>query len=231
MVVPLRGGSGRLAQVGQGVVHPAHVPFESEAQSAQVSVGRVTPGQEVDSSAIVMAPGYPLVGGGVRSPAGRRPPRGSPARRTGWAAHSPSLPRVVQVEHRGDGVDPQAVHVELRRSQYRSRWRRGSCGPRLPAEVEDVGAPVHLLAAARIGVLVESRPVEAGEGEGVLGEVGRHPVDACTPMPAWCSCVDQVTGSRPGLPKRERRCVVGRHLITPRRRRRGARRRAGTPRG
>ena len=45
------------------------------------------------------------------------------------------------------------------------------------AEVENVGAPVELLTAVRIGVLVERGAVEAAQRPGVLGEVGGHPVD------------------------------------------------------
>ena len=56
------------------------------------------------------------------------------------------------------------------------RWRRGSCGPRA-AEVEDQRAPVRVLAALGIGVLVERRAVEPAQRELVGGEVGRHPVD------------------------------------------------------
>jgi hypothetical protein len=43
-----------LAHILPGVVHPAHVPFEAEAQAVP-SAGRVTPGQAVDSSAMVIA--------------------------------------------------------------------------------------------------------------------------------------------------------------------------------
>ena len=45
------------------------------------------------------------------------------------------------------------------------------------AEVEDVGAPVRVLAARGVRVLVERRAVEARQREGVLREVRRHPVD------------------------------------------------------
>ena len=44
------------------------------------------------------------------------------------------------------------------------------------AEVEHVSAPVELLAAAGIGVLVERCAVEPAQRPGVLGKVGRDPV-------------------------------------------------------
>ena len=46
-----------VPHVARRVVHPAHVPFQAESKSADVS-GRDTPAQAVDSSAIVMMPGY-----------------------------------------------------------------------------------------------------------------------------------------------------------------------------
>ena len=45
------------------------------------------------------------------------------------------------------------------------------------AEVEHVRAPVRLVAAARVGVLVQRLAVEACERERVAREVGRHPVE------------------------------------------------------
>ena len=47
----------------------------------------------------------------------------------------------------------------------------------VPPIVEDQRAPVLVLALARVLVLVERRPVEAGQAVRVLGEVPRHPVE------------------------------------------------------
>ncbi|MDI2023276.1 hypothetical protein PJL18_03824 [Paenarthrobacter nicotinovorans] len=44
------------------------------------------------------------------------------------------------------------------------------------AEVENQRAPVRVFAQRRIGVLVQRLAVELGQGPGVLGEVGRDPV-------------------------------------------------------
>ena len=103
------------------------------------------------------------------------------------------LARVVEVEHRGDGVDAQAVDVELLEPVQRVGDQE--VAHLAAAEVEDVGAPVGLLAAARVGVLVERRAVEAGERPLVLREVRGHPVhdhaDAGLVQP-----VDRGSGSR-----------------------------------
>ena len=49
-----------MREVPERVVHPAHVPFETEAEPAR-EVGRETPGQAVDSSAASITPGYSRV--------------------------------------------------------------------------------------------------------------------------------------------------------------------------
>ena len=64
------------------------------------------------------------------------------------------------------------------------------------AVVEDVGAPVHVLALARIGVLVEGGAVEASQSPVVLGEVPRNPVhdDADAGLVELVDEVTQVVG-------------------------------------
>ena len=84
------------------------------------------------------------------------------------------LARVVEVEHGGDRIHAQAVEVQvldpiLRRGDQEVLHLAS-------AVIEDQGAPVAMLAAARVFVFVEGTAVEAGEGEVVAGEVGRHPV-------------------------------------------------------
>ena len=137
-------------------------------------VGRVTPGHDVDSSAMVTMPGAALcavafsllqeLDGFQVLPAAvdvRRP-----------AAYRA---RVVQVEHRCNGVHPQAVDVVLLEPVQRVGDQEVAyLGP---AEVEHVSAPVELLASARVGMLVERGAVETPERPRVLGEVGGHPVD------------------------------------------------------
>ena len=85
------------------------------------------------------------------------------------------LARVVEVEHRRDGVDAQAVGVELLQPVERVREQEV---PHLVAPVvEDERAPVRMRAAARVLVLVERRAVEARERPLVAREVRGHPVE------------------------------------------------------
>ena len=81
------------------------------------------------------------------------------------------------------------------------------------AEVEDVGAPVRLLPARRVAVLVQRRPVEATEAPRVLREVRRHPVDEDAD-----ARLVQAVHEVPELVRRAeagRRRVVGAHLVAP----------------
>ena len=85
------------------------------------------------------------------------------------------LPRVVEVEHRGDGVHAQPVDVEL--AQPVERVAHQERPHLVPAVVEDERAPVLVLALPRIGVLVEGGAVEAGQPVRVLREMAGHPVE------------------------------------------------------
>ena len=89
--------------------------------------------------------------------------------------HSPGLPRVVEVEHRRDGVDPEAVDVvALEPEQGVAEEEVADLGP---AVVEDLRAPVAVLAQPGVLVLVEVGAVEVAEAVEVAGEVGGDPVE------------------------------------------------------
>ena len=89
--------------------------------------------------------------------------------------HSPALRRVVEVEHRRHGVDPQAVDVvALEPEQGVAEEEVADLGA---AVVEDLRAPVAMLAQAGVFVLVEVRAVEVAEPVDVAGKVGGDPVE------------------------------------------------------
>ena len=154
-------------------MHPAHVPLEAEAQAAGVGrLGHAGPGRRLLGDGD--RAGDPLVDGAVELLEEVHGLEVLPA-----AVHVrlplAGLARVVEVEHRGDRVDADAVDVEL--LEPVERVGDQEVADLLAPEVEDVGAPVGVLAAARVRVLVERRAVEPGQREVVLGEVRRHPVD------------------------------------------------------
>ena len=89
--------------------------------------------------------------------------------------HSPGLARVVEVEHRGDRIDPQAVEVVA--VEPEERVAEEEVADLGPAVVEDLGAPVAVFAQPRVGVLVEMGAVEVAQAVQIVGEVGGHPVE------------------------------------------------------
>jgi hypothetical protein len=84
------------------------------------------------------------------------------------------LARVVEIEHRGDGVDAQGVDVEHLQPVDGVGQEHIDHLP--TAEVVDGGVPVGLEALAGIGVLIERGSVEVGQAVGVGGKMRRHPV-------------------------------------------------------
>ena len=121
------------------------------------------------------------------------------------------LAGVVEVEHRGHGVHPQPVDVVL--LQPVQRVGDQEVAHLGAAVVEDQRAPVRVLAAARIGVLVQRPAVEADQRPLVLGEVRGHPVDDHAD-PRLVQAVDEepevVRVAEPGG-----RRVVGGDLVPP----------------
>ena len=137
-------------------------------------VGRETPGQAVDSSAAGDDPGLARVhhfvelleeGDRVQVLAAAELVRDPLA----FAA------RVVEVEHRRDGVDPDPVDVVL--PQPEQGVGDQEVAHLVAPEVEHERPPVGVRAATRVGVLVERGPVEPRQREVVAREVRRHPVE------------------------------------------------------
>ncbi len=124
----------------------------------------VQPAQEGDGLQVLAAPV------GVRHPLAR-------------------LARVVEVQHRGHRVHPQAVGVEDVEPEHRARQQEAA--DLVAPVVEDEAVPVGVVALAAVGVLVEVRPVEVGEAVLVCREVRRHPVED-DPDPALVEGVHQV---------------------------------------
>ena len=154
-------------------MHPAHVPLEAEAQPA-VAGGAGDAGPRGRLLGDRDDAGHAAVDGGVHL---LQEPHGLEVLATAVLVGRPLalLAGVVEVEHRGDAVDAQAVGVELLEPVERVGVEE--VAHLVAAEVEDVGAPLLVPAALRVGVLVERGAVEAGQGPLVGGEVAGHPVE------------------------------------------------------
>jgi hypothetical protein len=200
---------GIVGEIHQGVVHPPHVPFEPEAEPAQVGrAGDRRPGggllgDQHDRGVVPVnhLVGFPDEVDGLQVfPATE--PVGDPL----------ALPaRVVQVKHRGDGIDAQAIDVEFLDPEQGVREQEV---PDLVAPVvEHQRAPVPVLTQAGVGVLVQRRAVEARQRPVVLGEVPGDPVDE-DPDARLVQPVNQIA-EIVGRPVPCRRRVEPRHLITP----------------
>ena len=119
--------------------------------------------------------------------------------------------RIVEVQHRGDGVDAQTVGVVAVEPAAGARQQEG---PHLVAPVvEDRAVPVGVEALAGVGVLVEMGAVEAGEAVGIGGEVRRDPVQDDAD-PALVESVDHRHEVARGPVARGRREVAER-LVAP----------------
>ena len=119
--------------------------------------------------------------------------------------------RVVEVEHRGDGIDAQAVEVVAIEPEERiAEQEVADLGP---AVVEDLGAPVAVLAEPGVGMLVEMRAVEVAQAVRVVGEVGGNPVED-DPVAMLVQRVDEV-GEVVGRAESRRRGEVADRLVAP----------------
>ena len=188
-----------LLEVAERVVHPAHVPLEAEAEAAEVGRPRhARPGRgllgdrhgagvaavdhlvellEERDRVEVLAPAEL-----VRQPLAL-------------------LARVVEVEHRGHGVDAQAVDVVL--ASQKSALDEQEVAHLVAAVVEDQRAPVRVLAAARVGVLVERGAVEAGAARS--RRAGSAPAPSRGARRCRCGAAGRRTrAARPGCPSRRR---------------------------
>ena len=142
-------------------------------------VGRDTPGHAVDSSAAVMTPGsraYTSSFSSFRNATASRSSRPPNCVRDPLAG----LARVVEVEHRRDGVDAQPVGVVL--AQPEERVREQEVAHLGAPEVEDERAPVGMRAAPRVRVLVERGAVECASAHSSRGKCAGTQ-SSSTPMP------------------------------------------------
>ena len=172
-----------LLEPRQRVVHPAHVPLHAKAQTVHglgVVVAVAAPGHRTRDA----RPGRGFLGDGLH--VGEvavdtlvelaQEVDGFQVLAAAEAVGDPLavLAGVVQVQHGGHGVHPDAVDVVLVQPE-------GGAGEQeaahlVAAVVEDPAVPLGVEALAAISVLVQFGAVEAVQTMGVAGEVRGHPV-------------------------------------------------------
>ena len=119
--------------------------------------------------------------------------------------------RVVQVEHRCHGVHPDPVGVELFRPV--TCIRHEEVAHLIASVVEDVGAPVRVLASTRIGMLVQRRAVEARQRPIITWKVRGHPVEDHADA-VLVQMIDE-EAEIVGAAVASSRCVIAGDLVSP----------------
>ncbi len=161
-----------LVEILQGVVHPAHVPFQAESQASGVG-GRGDAGVCGGFLGDHHDAGVVLVCGGVGLFEEVDGLKVLAAAVDVWVPLA-GLAAVVEVQHRGYRVHAQRVDVVF--VEPEAGVRHEEVADLVAAEIEYVGAPVRVLSAGRIRILVQRGSVEAAQGEGVLREMRGDPV-------------------------------------------------------
>src|SRR5574341_116115 len=173
LVVMVLAVDGLLRKVREGVVHPSHVPLHAEAEPADIhrprdhrpGRGFLGYGLDVGVSAIHLFVQFPEKGDGVDVLLAAVRVRDPLA----------LFPRVIQVEHGRNRVDPEPVHVVLFEPEEGVAHEKGAHF--VPAVVEDVALPVRMKPLLRVLVLVEVRAVEIDKAVEVARVVRRHPIE------------------------------------------------------
>src|SRR5271166_5656707 len=159
--------------ISKRVMHEAHVPLEAEAEAAGTGRGRNAGprrrlfgeghGSRVDSidefvEALEKSRRVAVVVGSV-----------------GIWEPLPGLARIIEVEHRGDGVDAQSIDVIAIEPE------EGVCDQEsrhfAPAEIIDRRVPIRMKSAARVSVLVQGLAVEQRKAMHVGWKMRWNPVE------------------------------------------------------
>jgi len=119
--------------------------------------------------------------------------------------------RVVEIEHRRDRIDPQAVEVEALEPEAGIGDEKAH--HLLALEVVDVGAPILVESQTRVGMLIKMRAVEIGKTVRIVRKMRRHPIED-DPDPGRMRRLDE---GREILRRAEaaRRRIKGDRLIAP----------------
>ena len=177
-------------------------------------MGRDTPAQAVDSSATEITPGSRRWSTSFSSCTKAIASRSS---RPPYTVGAPIAlaARVVEIEHRRHPVYPDPIGVVLARPEDRVRLQEVT--HLVAAVVENEGAPLRVRSAGML-MLVERRPIEAGQRPVVARKVRRHPIEDHSDSLA-VQVIDELLEVVRGAETRGGREVAG-HLIAPRARER-----------
>src|SRR6266705_567909 len=157
----------------QSVVHPAHVPFEAEAEAAEIGGARNGgPGRGLFSDG--ENPGESAVGDFVHA---LEEIDGVEVFAASELIGDPlaGLARVVEIKHGGDGVHAETVDVVF--VEPKEGVRNQIVLDFVAAVIVNEGAPVGMRALSRVGVFVEMRAIELSEAVSVAREMRGSPIE------------------------------------------------------
>ncbi len=171
LIVMKRAVNWILAEVAERVVHPAHVPFEAESQPAHVGGARNAGprgrflGNRQNAGVLQVRLQIEFLDerNGLQIFAAAKFV-GNPIAR---------LPAVIEVQHRGHGVDPQAIDVVL--VEPKQGVAQQEIANFIATIVENERSPIGMFAAARIFVFVHAPCHRSGAGRGHRGGNVREP--------------------------------------------------------
>ena len=156
-------------EVAKGIVHPAHVPFEGETETAVADVLRDAPfrggilGDQVSAGTAAdfgIQLAHEIHTLQVHPPAEHIGP--------------PVIPVIVVIQHGSHRVHPKGVDMELP-DPVDSVGNQEGTDLRLRM-VKGQGSPDREFPAERIAAFIQRRPIKPGHGKAVLRKMGRHPV-------------------------------------------------------
>ena len=209
LVVMVGAIDGLVLDVLQSVVHPAHVPFEREAEPLRQRRRDAGPRRRFLGHHDGAGTAFADDGVEMAQEADRLEILAA-----AMDVGNPGVcrPAVVAIQHRSHGIDAQPVDMEALQPVQ-------SAGDQealhlATAEIVDVGIPVVMIALARIEMLVEGRAVETRQPVGVGRKMCRDPVQK-HPDSGAMRGIDEA-GKRLGRAIDRRRREQAERLIPPR---------------
>src|SRR5258705_7482240 len=121
------------------------------------------------------------------------------------------LAAIVQIKHRSHSIHPQSVDMKFLEPEERVSDKEVS--DFVAAVIEDIGAPVGMLALARIEMFIERRPIKPGESKRILRKMRRDPIHDHADPPL-VQVINQVT-KIVGRTVTGRRSIIITNLVAP----------------
>src|SRR6516164_620218 len=161
-----------LRHVSKHVMHPTHIPFETESKTANI----IGPRDQWPSGRFLRDRHYVrkcCIDAFIEAPQefnGLNVFFSAIAIRYPFALRS----SIIEIQHGSDGINTEAVHMILVQPE------QGITDQETPdfvsAVVENESVPVRMFSFSRIGVLVKVRPIEIAQTRLILRKMSRNPI-------------------------------------------------------